>query len=327
MADNVQITAGSGTSIATDDVGGIQFQKVKLDLGGDGATVPATGDGTNGLDVDVTRVQGSVTVVQATPTNLKVDASGVAVPVTDNSSSLTVDAPVGTPVFVRLSDGAAPITALPVTDNSSTLSVDDGAGSLTVDGSVTANQGTPAAVASAWPVKISDGSTSVGISDVSGAKAIKADLIQSVALTANQGTAHASENWRVNLAQILGAAISETNPLYVLPSKLKKTPVRKSFTYSASQTDQSVWTPTAGKKFVIESIIISVGTGGAGQLQIFDGSNAAANMIADMTLPNSHQIQLRFEGGHPSSTANNVLRYTTGTGAAGTVTIFGYETD
>lgn len=45
---------------------------------------------------------------------LKVDASSVAVPVTDNSGSLTVDAPVGTPVFVRLSDGAAAISTLPV---------------------------------------------------------------------------------------------------------------------------------------------------------------------------------------------------------------------
>ena len=32
----------------------------------------------------------------------------------DNSASLTVDAPVGTPVFVRLSDGASAITTLPV---------------------------------------------------------------------------------------------------------------------------------------------------------------------------------------------------------------------
>lgn len=51
------------------------------------------------------------------------------VPISDGAGSLTVDAPVGTPVFVRLSDGAAPITALPITDNG---------GSLTVDGSVTA---------------------------------------------------------------------------------------------------------------------------------------------------------------------------------------------
>lgn len=45
---------------------------------------------------------------------LKVDASSVAVPVTDNSGSLTVDAPVGTPAFVRLSDGSSAITTLPV---------------------------------------------------------------------------------------------------------------------------------------------------------------------------------------------------------------------
>lgn len=53
---------------------------------------------------------------------LSVDASGVAVPVTDNGGSLTVDAPVGTPAFVRLSDGAAALigqkamaASLPVT--------------------------------------------------------------------------------------------------------------------------------------------------------------------------------------------------------------------
>lgn len=45
---------------------------------------------------------------------LKVDASAAAVPITDNAGSLTVDAPVGTPAFVRLSDGSAAIATLPV---------------------------------------------------------------------------------------------------------------------------------------------------------------------------------------------------------------------
>lgn len=45
---------------------------------------------------------------------VKVDGSAVAQPVTDNSGSLTVDAPVGTPVFVRLSDGSSAITTLAV---------------------------------------------------------------------------------------------------------------------------------------------------------------------------------------------------------------------
>ena len=35
MADNVAITAGSGTNIAADDVSSVFYQKVKLDVGGD----------------------------------------------------------------------------------------------------------------------------------------------------------------------------------------------------------------------------------------------------------------------------------------------------
>lgn len=37
MADNVSITAGSGTTIATDDVGGVQYQRVKIGVGADGS--------------------------------------------------------------------------------------------------------------------------------------------------------------------------------------------------------------------------------------------------------------------------------------------------
>jgi len=37
MADNVPITTGSDETIASDDIGGVQFQRVKLALGADGA--------------------------------------------------------------------------------------------------------------------------------------------------------------------------------------------------------------------------------------------------------------------------------------------------
>jgi hypothetical protein len=36
MADNVAITAGTGTSVATDDIGGVQYQRVKATWGPDG---------------------------------------------------------------------------------------------------------------------------------------------------------------------------------------------------------------------------------------------------------------------------------------------------
>jgi len=102
-----------------------------------------------------------------------------AVPITDNSGSLTVDAPVGTPVFVRLSDGSSAISTLPVslasvpthavtqsgtwtvtgtggtfpvTDSGGSLTVDDGGSSLTVDGTVAATQ------SGTWSTRLQDGS-------------------------------------------------------------------------------------------------------------------------------------------------------------------------
>ena len=70
-----------------------------------------------------------------------------AIPVTDNSGSLTVDAPVGTPAFVRLSDGSSAITTLPVSlasvpshavTNAGTFAVQP-AGSVADDGTTPPN--------------------------------------------------------------------------------------------------------------------------------------------------------------------------------------------
>lgn len=91
MADNVAITAGSGTTIAADDVAGVLYQRVKLAQGADGSATD---------------------VSSAAP--LQVTGENGTFPVTDNADSLTVDAPVGTPVFVRLSDGSSAIATLPV---------------------------------------------------------------------------------------------------------------------------------------------------------------------------------------------------------------------
>ncbi len=39
MADNVEITAGSGTTISTDDIAGVQVQRVKIQHGDDGTAL------------------------------------------------------------------------------------------------------------------------------------------------------------------------------------------------------------------------------------------------------------------------------------------------
>lgn len=43
MADNVAVTEGSGKTVATDDVGGVQYQRIKMDMGADGVSVPVVG--------------------------------------------------------------------------------------------------------------------------------------------------------------------------------------------------------------------------------------------------------------------------------------------
>lgn len=138
---------------------------VRTDLGTDGTTPPAvlgSGTGVRGwLRSIYEKLTGSIAVTgtffQATQPvsatqlpaalaaggGMKIEgvAAGVAVPVsgtffqaaqpvTDNAGSLTVDAPVGTPVFVRLSDGAAAIATLPVSLATNTPDVTDRAGRL-----------------------------------------------------------------------------------------------------------------------------------------------------------------------------------------------------
>ena len=43
MADNLGYTQGSGSSVATDEVGGVHYQKVKVDVGADGVSAPWDG--------------------------------------------------------------------------------------------------------------------------------------------------------------------------------------------------------------------------------------------------------------------------------------------
>jgi hypothetical protein len=151
VADNVTYqtavtaTPPNATTVATDEVavGGTQptgqVQFVKLVDGTLNGTTPIPGSAA-GIKVDLSSTAANATAIKVdgsavtqpvsftTPFGVtqsgtwtvqqggapwSVSASG-AFPVTDNAGSLTVDAPVGTPVFVRLSDGTSPITTLPV---------------------------------------------------------------------------------------------------------------------------------------------------------------------------------------------------------------------
>jgi hypothetical protein len=71
MADNVAITAGSGTTIATDDIGGVQYQRVKLAIGADGSAADlAFGGAAAASSLPVVAASADVTLLNAVASNL-----------------------------------------------------------------------------------------------------------------------------------------------------------------------------------------------------------------------------------------------------------------
>jgi hypothetical protein len=74
VADNYQITAGAGTTIATDDVGGAHYHRVKLDGGGDGASAPVTATANGEVNVQPAKMTtlASTTWDNTTPVNTTV---------------------------------------------------------------------------------------------------------------------------------------------------------------------------------------------------------------------------------------------------------------
>lgn len=126
--------------------------------------------------------------------------------VDDNGGSLTVDAPVTTPVFVRLSNGTIALigqqlmaASLPVTlaSNQSALPITDNAGSITVDGTVALDAATLTALESitvqnpsgASAVNIQDGGNSI---TVDGSVALDAATLAALESITVQNAAGAS---------------------------------------------------------------------------------------------------------------------------------------
>lgn len=89
-------TEGVGSLVTSSGGGG--GAEGTVDLTGINGVTPSTGNGTAG--------SGTLRVAIA--------SNNTAFGVTDAGGSFTVDAPVGTPVFVRLSDGSSAISTLPV---------------------------------------------------------------------------------------------------------------------------------------------------------------------------------------------------------------------
>lgn len=123
MADNVSITAGTGTSIAADDVSGVFFQKVKIDGGGDGLSAPIFGDSTNGLDVDVTRMSA---LVAGTANIGDVDVASIAAGDNNIGNVDVVSLPALTAGEAHLGSAGSPDIVITIDATPDTSALSDG---------------------------------------------------------------------------------------------------------------------------------------------------------------------------------------------------------
>jgi len=121
MADNLTIPAsGTGTAtpvVATDDVAGVHYQRVKLDGGADGAAL--------GLQFNQTDFDTGAGDDQQAMVGIALPAAGGAVPGGTATAPLRID-PTGT-TTQPVSDAGASLTV------DGTVTVQDGGGAITVE--------------------------------------------------------------------------------------------------------------------------------------------------------------------------------------------------
>lgn len=155
---NVNVTGGGSSTTNLTEVGGAPISEgqktsansVPVVIASDQSAIPVTGTVTTSPNVNVH--DGSGNTIGSTGTSLNVDVTNT-VPVTGTffqatqpvSGTVTVVQPTGTNLHTVVDSGTI------------TLS-----GTSPVSGTVTANQGTPAVVANAWPIEVTDGTLVTG---------------------------------------------------------------------------------------------------------------------------------------------------------------------
>jgi hypothetical protein len=82
MTDNVEVTAGSGTTFATDDVGGVHYQKVKLAIGASDTAVLIS-PGAGNVDTGTQRI----TLAADDPAVARLGATNETMPLTDTAAA------------------------------------------------------------------------------------------------------------------------------------------------------------------------------------------------------------------------------------------------
>ena len=295
MADNKTIDNGGLTDFtaATDEIAGVDYQRVKLVDGTDGSTAEIQGTAANGLEVDVTRI-----------------ATGAKIQLTDGTSDATVrNLAANDALNVAIVDGAG---------NQVTSFAGSGGTSSTDNSAFTAGTTPDTTVAGFYqsaPSAVTDGrSAAIGITVN---REVKVSVTDS-ALDVDHDAADAGKPVKVGsrAANALPTAVANSDrandisdlfgrklTAHVDPAMV----THKNKTYTSAQTGTDVWTPAGGKKIAVTSVVLgSYGTT-AGRLILWFGDNA------DTTFTQDADQVLVAASFAPSATSKPGLVYTPAT--------------
>jgi hypothetical protein len=149
MADNIAITAGSGTTVATDDVSGVHYQRIKLVNGTLDDATAITGD-----------AQGLHTVARRDLLRIAVDSGGLTIATTAYSTGDQVGTEFTLANAARSSGGSGTIVGVTLTDANDIIGA--------YDVVFTRSTITPAADNAAYSISDADAKKIVGIAQLAG---------------------------------------------------------------------------------------------------------------------------------------------------------------
>lgn len=283
-------TAGTASSDVITVQGIASMTALKVD--GSAVTQP--------VSLTSTTITGTVAATQSG--TWTVTGSGGTFPVTDSGGSLTVDAPVGTPVYVRLSDGAAAISTLPVSLASlpSLASGTNGIGKLTSNSGVTIGAVEIAATQTLSTVTTVSTLTGGGVAHdgVDSGNPVKVGAIATASLLGRTPVAAADRTDLV--ADTAGAVIVRSGTsLEDIISEVKTN------TDGASTAMTSAFAATASQRIYLTDIIIANSSATNITVDIRDGS--AGSVLATFPVP---------AGGGVVHSFATPLRFSTNTAAA-----------
>lgn len=113
------------------------------------------------------------------------------------------------------------------------------------------------------------------------------------------------------------------------PHRFGFAPVHRDVSFATAQTGAAIWTPVAGKKFVLTDLTIVCGGTTDAVVTVFDETDATGNRIFRGTIDVSNNKQYTydhdFKTPQVASAVDNVLKLTTTANITIDVTAHGYE--